>query len=67
MGAVLPEVVVLDERVGTAAPGVLLRLLSDLLPGAGIVLLRDSKGQDERMSEVTPDVLIRRARACSDE
>ena len=62
-----PEVVVLDERVGTAAPGVLLRLLSDLVPGAGIVLLRDAKGQDERMSEVSPDVLFRKARSCADE
>jgi DNA-binding response OmpR family regulator len=62
-----PEVVVLDERVGTAAPGVLLRLLSDLLPGAGIVLLRDTRGAEERMSEVSPDILIRRARGASDD
>jgi DNA-binding response OmpR family regulator len=62
-----PHVVVLDERVGSAAPGVLLRLLSDLLPGAGIVLLRDAKGAEERMSEVSPDILFRRARGCADE
>lgn len=62
-----PDVVVLDERVGSAAPGVLLRLLSDLLPGAGIVLLRDVKGQEERMSEVSPDILFRRVRSCGDD
>ncbi|HEX7900682.1 MAG TPA: response regulator [Planctomycetota bacterium] len=62
-----PDVVVLDERVGSAAPGVLLRLLSDLLPGAGIVLLRDVRGAEERMSEVSPDVLFRRARGASDD
>jgi DNA-binding response OmpR family regulator len=62
-----PEVVVLDERVGTAAPGVLLRLLSDLLPGAGIVLLRDVRGVEERMSEVSPDILFRRARGSSED
>jgi len=62
-----PDVVVLDERVGTAVPGVLLRLLSDLLPGAGIVLLRDARGGEERMSEVSPDVLFRRARNSTDD
>ena len=62
-----PDVVVLDERVGTAVPGVLLRLLSDLLPGAGIVLLRDARGGVERMSEVSPDVLVRRARNSTDD
>lgn len=62
-----PDVVVLDERVGTAVPGVLLRLLSDLLPGAGIVLLRDARGGEERMSAVSPDILFRRARNATDD